>query len=312
MRARRTGRRSSVTSRPERSPTWTRRSADVRTLGGDDRSRTTRPSSGTRSSTACTGACTARSARTCTAWRRSTPAVGLTQGGLMDVCLMIEGQEGVTWDQWVTLARACETFGYEGLFRSDHYLSFSHPQRARGARRVGDARRARGDHRAHPARLDGLPGHVPSSRGAREVGRHRGPRVSRARRARHGGRLVRAGAPSVRVPVPGHGRTGGHADRAGRDRPPPLGRRRGRGRVPGRALPARGVSGASRALPGSAPAADHRRRSGTAFGRARGPLGRRVRPRLRRSAGRGGARTTGLGRVRGDRPRSRGRSAGRC
>ena len=50
----------------------------------------------------------------------------------MDVCLMIEGQEGVTWDQWVSLARACETFGYEGLFRSDHYLSFSHPHE-RGA-----------------------------------------------------------------------------------------------------------------------------------------------------------------------------------
>jgi F420-dependent oxidoreductase-like protein len=45
----------------------------------------------------------------------------------MDVCLMIEGQEGVTWEQWVSLARACETFGYEGLFRSDHYLAFSRP-----------------------------------------------------------------------------------------------------------------------------------------------------------------------------------------
>jgi F420-dependent oxidoreductase-like protein len=45
----------------------------------------------------------------------------------MDVCLMIEGQEGVTWDEWVALARACESAGFEGLFRSDHYLSFSHP-----------------------------------------------------------------------------------------------------------------------------------------------------------------------------------------
>jgi F420-dependent oxidoreductase-like protein len=50
----------------------------------------------------------------------------------MDVCLMIEGQEGVTWDQWVELARACEEFGYEGLFRSDHYLSFWRPDE-RGA-----------------------------------------------------------------------------------------------------------------------------------------------------------------------------------
>jgi F420-dependent oxidoreductase-like protein len=50
----------------------------------------------------------------------------------MDVCLMIEGQEGVTWDEWVALARACEEHGLDGLFRSDHYLSFDHP-RERGA-----------------------------------------------------------------------------------------------------------------------------------------------------------------------------------
>jgi F420-dependent oxidoreductase-like protein len=37
------------------------------------------------------------------------------------VCLMIEGQEGVTWDEWVALARAAEQLGFEALFRSDHY-----------------------------------------------------------------------------------------------------------------------------------------------------------------------------------------------
>lgn len=41
----------------------------------------------------------------------------------MRVCLMVEGQEGVTWDQWLALARACEEHGLEGLFRSDHYVS---------------------------------------------------------------------------------------------------------------------------------------------------------------------------------------------
>lgn len=40
---------------------------------------------------------------------------------------MIEGQEGVTWDQWLALARASEAFGFHGLFRSDHYLSFDRP-----------------------------------------------------------------------------------------------------------------------------------------------------------------------------------------
>ena len=39
----------------------------------------------------------------------------------MRVCLMIEGQEGVTWDEWVALARAAEDAGLDGLFRSDHY-----------------------------------------------------------------------------------------------------------------------------------------------------------------------------------------------
>jgi F420-dependent oxidoreductase-like protein len=36
---------------------------------------------------------------------------------------MIEGQEDVTWEDWLALARACEEHGVETLFRSDHYLS---------------------------------------------------------------------------------------------------------------------------------------------------------------------------------------------
>lgn len=36
---------------------------------------------------------------------------------------MVEGQEGVTWEQWLALARATESAGLEGLFRSDHYRS---------------------------------------------------------------------------------------------------------------------------------------------------------------------------------------------
>jgi F420-dependent oxidoreductase-like protein len=41
----------------------------------------------------------------------------------MRINLMIEGQEDVTWAQWLDLARAAETAGLEGLFRSDHYQS---------------------------------------------------------------------------------------------------------------------------------------------------------------------------------------------
>ncbi len=36
---------------------------------------------------------------------------------------MIEGQEGVTWDDWVAIAETCERSGVEALFRSDHYIS---------------------------------------------------------------------------------------------------------------------------------------------------------------------------------------------
>jgi alkanesulfonate monooxygenase SsuD/methylene tetrahydromethanopterin reductase-like flavin-dependent oxidoreductase (luciferase family) len=39
------------------------------------------------------------------------------------VNLMIEGQEDVSWGQWMALARAVEASGLEGLFRSDHYQS---------------------------------------------------------------------------------------------------------------------------------------------------------------------------------------------
>ncbi len=37
---------------------------------------------------------------------------------------MIEGQEGVTWDEWLALAHACERSGVEAMFRSDHYSGF--------------------------------------------------------------------------------------------------------------------------------------------------------------------------------------------
>src|SRR5262245_16998580 len=41
---------------------------------------------------------------------------------------MIEGQEGVTWDDWVRLAGLAERYGLEGLFRSDHYTAIIRPQ----------------------------------------------------------------------------------------------------------------------------------------------------------------------------------------
>ncbi len=48
----------------------------------------------------------------------------------MRLALMIEGQEGVSWEHWLALAEACEKHGVEALFRSDHYLSQTEPGRA--------------------------------------------------------------------------------------------------------------------------------------------------------------------------------------
>ena len=41
----------------------------------------------------------------------------------MRLAVMIEGQEDVTWADWLALARDCERLGFDALFRSDHYLS---------------------------------------------------------------------------------------------------------------------------------------------------------------------------------------------
>src|SRR5919197_829115 len=49
----------------------------------------------------------------------------------MRICLMVEGQEDVTWEQWLALALACEGHGLEGLFRSDHYAPISGPPERR-------------------------------------------------------------------------------------------------------------------------------------------------------------------------------------
>jgi F420-dependent oxidoreductase-like protein len=49
----------------------------------------------------------------------------------VQLCLMIEGQEGVSWPHWLDLAHACEQHGIGTLFRSDHYMNLDgqHPER---------------------------------------------------------------------------------------------------------------------------------------------------------------------------------------
>lgn len=51
----------------------------------------------------------------------------------VDLDLMIEGQDGITWAQWRAIAEACERHGVAALFRSDHYLTFDPQFSERGS-----------------------------------------------------------------------------------------------------------------------------------------------------------------------------------
>ena len=45
----------------------------------------------------------------------------------MDIAIMIEGQNGLTWPRWRSLVRAVEDLGFAGLYRSDHFTNAAGP-----------------------------------------------------------------------------------------------------------------------------------------------------------------------------------------
>ncbi len=45
----------------------------------------------------------------------------------MDISIMIEGQNGLTWPRWQRLVRAVEDLGFRGLYRSDHFTNATPP-----------------------------------------------------------------------------------------------------------------------------------------------------------------------------------------
>jgi F420-dependent oxidoreductase-like protein len=48
----------------------------------------------------------------------------------MRVGVMLEGQEGLTWDRWFRIADRVESLGLDSLWRSDHFFSLmGHPER---------------------------------------------------------------------------------------------------------------------------------------------------------------------------------------
>jgi F420-dependent oxidoreductase-like protein len=48
---------------------------------------------------------------------------------MLDVAIMIEGQNGLNWRRWKQIARAVEDSGYAGLYRSDHYTNANPPDK---------------------------------------------------------------------------------------------------------------------------------------------------------------------------------------
>lgn len=46
---------------------------------------------------------------------------------MLEIAIMIEGQNGLTWPRWQTIARKVEALGFVGLYRSDHFTNASPP-----------------------------------------------------------------------------------------------------------------------------------------------------------------------------------------
>jgi len=48
---------------------------------------------------------------------------------MIEVGIMLEGQNGLTWEHWQRWGKAVEDLGFMGLFRSDHYTNASPPDK---------------------------------------------------------------------------------------------------------------------------------------------------------------------------------------
>src|SRR5512139_3911249 len=46
---------------------------------------------------------------------------------MIEVAIMIEGQNGLNWKRWQSIATTVEVCGYAGLYRSDHYTNSNPP-----------------------------------------------------------------------------------------------------------------------------------------------------------------------------------------
>src|SRR5574341_1941350 len=48
---------------------------------------------------------------------------------MLEIAIMIEGQNGLTWPRWQNIVRAVEDLGFAGLYRSDHFTNANPPDK---------------------------------------------------------------------------------------------------------------------------------------------------------------------------------------
>jgi F420-dependent oxidoreductase-like protein len=48
---------------------------------------------------------------------------------MLEIAIMIEGQNGLNWPRWQRIARAVEDLGFSGLYRSDHFTNANPPDK---------------------------------------------------------------------------------------------------------------------------------------------------------------------------------------
>jgi len=48
---------------------------------------------------------------------------------MLEIAIMIEGQNGLTWRTWQNIAAAVEELGFAGLYRSDHFTNADGPDK---------------------------------------------------------------------------------------------------------------------------------------------------------------------------------------
>jgi F420-dependent oxidoreductase-like protein len=57
------------------------------------------------------------------------PATLTRRKEMLEIAIMIEGQNGLNWPRWQKIVRAVEDLGFVGLYRSDHYTNANPPDK---------------------------------------------------------------------------------------------------------------------------------------------------------------------------------------